>query len=418
MNVGCALNIEFRERSVASRSCSGKRQQCRAKIAINRDVYSRYESMKRRRYTACGIQVVPPANTAQLRNYVEGPETGAFYYFCSPGSYYAIMQYTDNIYGTFSVDEPVVEALIQSEPLQRLKQVNQYGASFYRFPHLTTTRYEHSIGVYYVLQRLGASVVEQIVGLLHDAPHTAFSHVSDVVFEDASETFHERFHEKIIFESDIPRIMKQHGYSVWEIFKKKNYRLAERDLPDLCADRIDYFFRDAVTDKQITVEEAQTLLNDMTVFQDDVVFQTEKKAVQFGLAFAEANEKLWAHPLQSALYYLLASAMKLSLEEGIITFEDLFTTDKEVYDKMIKSGKSEVVEMLQNMEHVEILQNADDYDYHVQPKIRVVDPWVLVDVQGEKQKQRLSTINSEFARQSSSIKEELERGYFVKVIQK
>lgn len=326
------------------------------------------------------------------------------------------MEYTDNIYGTFSIDEPVIEELVLSEPLQRLKEVNQYGASFYRFPHLTTTRFDHSVGVYYILRRLGASVNEQIVGLLHDAPHTAFSHVSDVVFEDASETFHEKFHEKIIFESEIPRILKRNGISVWKLLNKKKYTLAERELPDLCADRIDYFFRDTVTDKQITVEQARAMLDDMTVFEGDVVFRTQEQAKAFGIAYAEANAKLWAHPLQSALYYLLASAMKLSLEESILTFQDLFTTDKEVYDKMIQSGNDEVVELLENMEKVEIIQDPDDYDYHVQPKIRVVDPWVLTGEGESIQKERLSSINEEFAAESEKVKEELSRGYYVKVL--
>ena len=112
------------------------------------------------------------------------------------------MEYTDKIYGKIKIDEPVINDLIASEPLQRLKAVNQYGASFYRFPHLTTNRFEHSVGVYYILKRLGASVEEQIAGLLHDVPHTAFSHVSDIVFEDPTQTFHEKFHEKIILHKD------------------------------------------------------------------------------------------------------------------------------------------------------------------------------------------------------------------------
>lgn len=330
------------------------------------------------------------------------------------------MQYTDPIYGEFIIDEPVIEELILSEPLQRLKEVNQYGASFYRFPHLTTTRFDHSVGVYYILKRLGASVEEQIVGLLHDAPHTAFSHVSDIVFEDASETFHEKFHEKIIFESEIPRILKKHGISVWTLLNKKKFGLAERELPDLCADRIDYFFRDTVTDTQITIEAAQAMLNDMTVHDGDVVFKTEEQAYAFGLAYAQANKKLWADPLQSALYYLLASAMKLSLEESIITFEDLFTTDKEVYDKMMGSGNSEVRELLENIEKVEIIEDPQNYDYHVAPKLRVVDPWVVVPGDGPEtgvhKKKRLSMVNDQFAQESEAIKEDLRRGYYVKVV--
>lgn len=326
------------------------------------------------------------------------------------------MHYTDNIYGTLEIDEPVIVDLINSEPLQRLKQVNQYGASFYRFPHLTTTRFDHSVGVYYILRRLGASVIEQVAGLLHDAPHTAFSHVSDIVFGDASQTFHEQYHEKIIFESNIPKILKQHGLSVWKLFDKKAFRLAERDLPDLCADRIDYFFRDTVTDKQLSLEDAQTILHDMTVFEGEVVFKHQEQAKQFGVHYREANEKLWANPLQSALYYLLASAMKLALEEGVITFQDLFTTDKEVYDKMKESGIPEIVKYLSDMEHISVEQNPNDYDYHIMNKIRIVDPWVQVQEGGTQLKKRLSELDAPFQETNERLVNEGKKGIYIKII--
>jgi hypothetical protein len=324
------------------------------------------------------------------------------------------MEYTDKIYGTFTIDEPVIAELIQSEPLQRLKEVNQYGASFYRFPHLSTTRFEHSVGVYYVLRRLGAPVIEQVVGLLHDAPHTAFSHVSDIVFGDASQTFHEKFHEKIIFESEIPRILKKHGLSVWDLLNKKSYRLAERDLPDLCADRIDYFYRDCVTDKQLDLRDARRMLDDMAVVEGEIVFHSAPLAKLFAETYRDANEKLWANPLQSALYYLLATAMKLALEESVISFDDLFTTDQMVYDKMRKSGNAQIVKLLSDMEHVVIREDDQDYDYQIKPKLRVVDPYVL-GADGHT-KTRISQLDAEVAAGNAAFMERLSRGYFVKVL--
>lgn len=323
------------------------------------------------------------------------------------------MEYTDRIFGTFSIDEPVIEELILSKPLQRLKEVNQYGASFYRFPHLSTTRFEHSVGVYYVLRRLGAPVIEQIAGLLHDAPHTAFSHVSDIVFGDASQTFHEKFHEKIIFESEIPRIMKKHGLSVWNLLNKKIFRLAERDLPDLCADRIDYCFRDCVTDKQLDLVLARKMMDDMTVVKGEIAFQTQSLAEQYTIVYRDAGSKLWANPLQDALYYLLASAMKLALEEGVITFEDLFTTDQEVHAKMRASGNSEILKYLHDMDRVEVKEDATDYDYHFVPKVRVVDPWV---VQSDGSVQRVSALNTDIAKDNLAYAEKLKRGYYMKVL--
>ena len=49
--------------------------------------------------------------------------------------------------------------------MQRLKRVNQYGAGFYRFAHLTTNRFEHCV-VYLLLRQFNATLEEQIAGLL------------------------------------------------------------------------------------------------------------------------------------------------------------------------------------------------------------------------------------------------------------
>lgn len=326
------------------------------------------------------------------------------------------MEYNDKIYGTFSIDEPVIEELINSKPLQRLKNVNQYGASLYRFPHLSTTRFEHSVGVYYVLHYLGAPLLEQVFGLLHDTPHTAFSHVSDMVFEDAAQAFHEKFLEKVIFESEIPKIMKKHGLSAWKLLDKEQFTIADRPFPDLCADRIDYFFRDCVTDKQLDLPEARDILADITMHEGDIVFRTLDRAKQFALTYRGANEKLWANPLQSALYYLLASAMKTALEDGVIEFNDIFKTDEEVYNKMKQSDHEEVKKILEEMERVVIKEDAQDYDYHVKPKIRVVDPWVLVREEGKETARRLSDIDPTIKESNAAFMERMSKGYYVKVL--
>jgi uncharacterized protein len=326
------------------------------------------------------------------------------------------MEYTDRIYGTFTIDDPVIVELIESAPLQRLKEINQYGASFYRFPHLTTTRFEHSVGVYYILRKLGAPTLEQISGLLHDAPHTAFSHVSDIVFEDAAQAFHDRFHEKILFGSEIPRILKLHGFSVWKLLNKSNFHLAETDLPDLCADRIDYFFRDCVTDKQLDLRDARAMLEDMTTHEGEIVFNTQSLAKQFAMTYRAANEKLWANPLQSALYYLLSSAMKVALEDGVLTFEDLFTTDQEVAAKMRASNNPEILKYLNDMDHITVEEDARDYDYHIRPKIRLVDPFVLVEKDGATTHERLSELDPTVKESNDAFIAQKSKGYFMRVV--
>ena len=57
------------------------------------------------------------------------------------------MQINDRVYGTVTVKDPVLIMLINSKPVQRLKGINQAGASQYAIKGTNVSRYEHSVGV-------------------------------------------------------------------------------------------------------------------------------------------------------------------------------------------------------------------------------------------------------------------------------
>ncbi|MDY6761594.1 MAG: HD domain-containing protein, partial [Candidatus Nanohaloarchaea archaeon] len=153
------------------------------------------------------------------------------------------MEIDDPVYRQCTVDDPVLTDLLQTRPVQRLRNVNQAGPAALRGDR-PVTRYGHSVGVMLLLREYGASLQEQVAGLLHDVPHTAFSHVADFVFDDEDHEYHERFMEDVIRDSRIPAVLQEHGFVLDDILDESAFPLLERDLPDLCADRIDYFLRD------------------------------------------------------------------------------------------------------------------------------------------------------------------------------
>ncbi|MFH1713125.1 MAG: HD domain-containing protein [Candidatus Jacksonbacteria bacterium] len=135
------------------------------------------------------------------------------------------MQINDRVYYNTIINEPVLIELIYSKPIQRLKGINQAGASQYAISGKTVTRYEHSLGVMILLKKFGTSIEEQIAGLLHDIAHTAFSHVIDFVFKDKNHNhkFHEKFHDKIIIKSEIPTILQKFGFEINRILDEHNF---------------------------------------------------------------------------------------------------------------------------------------------------------------------------------------------------
>lgn len=323
------------------------------------------------------------------------------------------MAYRDKIYGQFEINEPVILELLGSRPVQRLKEVNQYGASMYRFSHLTTTRFEHSVGVYYLLNRFNATLEEQVAGLLHDVPHTAFSHVIDFVFGGESGTpFHEEFHEQIINNSEIPSILGKHGINTNDIFDETRLKLLERSLPDVCADRIDYFFRDMVTDNAMKRGEVGKYFNDMARFEDDIAFEHEDIAREFAQRFREGSDRLWGNPLQAALYHIFAEALKIALMENVISFCDLFTTDEQVYNKLLSSGNPGIKKRLEQIKTLKIKEDPEDYDFYVKSKIRIINPYVL---RGGKLV-RLSVLDPAFHRQNQAYYDTKREGFYIKIV--
>lgn len=80
----------------------------------------------------------------------------------------------DKIYGREDIKEPVLQELLKTEPVLRLKGISQFGMPNRYYPFKGFSRYEHSVGVMLLLGRLGASVEEQVAGLLHDVSHLRF----------------------------------------------------------------------------------------------------------------------------------------------------------------------------------------------------------------------------------------------------
>ena len=154
----------------------------------------------------------------------------------------------DPVYGEVCFYEALLADLYASRAVRRMQDVYQGGITAFIKPERQTTRLDHSVGVTALLQRLGAGVREQAAGLVHDVAHTAFSHVVDFVFPNHEHVYHEENREQMVLASDLPAILLAHGMDWREIMEAERFPLLEQPLPQLCADRLDYFLRDGVVD--------------------------------------------------------------------------------------------------------------------------------------------------------------------------
>ncbi len=289
-----------------------------------------------------------------------------------------MMTIADRVYKKIEIADPLIAALVSSKPMERLRRINQSGGPVFLEPERNITRFEHSVGVWYLLKRFGASRKEQAAGLLHDTPHTAFSHVVDVVFPNENHTFHERFTRKVILESEIPEILKKHGLKTEDILKRDDYHLLEAELPDLSADRIDYFLRDTRPDLLFPDSLAAMFLDGLFVDRGVFYFKDRGLAALYATLFITAGRLLWLDPNSHGSFYLLAEALKRAMKIGKITREDFFLTDEEVFAKLRKIEDPLVRKSVSRLRPTTKFEYApeSEADFSGPNKPRVVDPWV------------------------------------------
>ena len=285
----------------------------------------------------------------------------------------------DRTYGKIRIADPLVNELINSSPVQRLKKINQSGGPVFLEPSRDITRYEHSIGVWHLLRHFKASPKEQIAGLLHDTPHTAFSHVIDIVIPTQNHTFHEQFTERIILNSEIPDILTRHKINVEEILNKEKFHLLEADLPDLSADRIDYFLRDTRPDQIFPDRLVKEFLNGLFIKDSVFYFKDRSLASLYAILFLNAGRLLWLYPNFHGSFYLLAAALKKAIELKRITIDDFFKTDSEVFAKLKGVDDNDVQNYVKRLNPSTrfVYVEKDLAEFSGPNKPRVVDPLVM-----------------------------------------
>jgi uncharacterized protein len=317
----------------------------------------------------------------------------------------------DEIYGEYEV-EAVLKDLIQSKPVQRLKGIHQGGASYLVNPKWNVTRYEHSMGVMLLIRRLGGSIEEQIAGLLHDVSHTAFSHVIDFVLENESEDFHEEIFEEILLQSEVPQILKKHGYSM-DVIIKGDFPLLEQPLPLLCADRIDYTLRDLNRYNYITMDEVEAFLPSLYVKDDVICIKGIQHADWFVQTYYREVQDFFMNPLNVYGYDKLIKLLQEALRAKVITKDDFLLTDEEVLEKIKQSGEHELIGRYEEIiKPVKLQENEKEYEIHLKGKPRLIDPTVI-ERNGIA---AASEISSAVKEMNERAKERALKGSYIKVI--
>ncbi len=205
------------------------------------------------------------------------------------------MRIKDTIHGEIQIDEKLIIDLIQTFEFQRLRKIKQLGVANFTFPGAEHTRYNHSIGVYHIINKIVEKFKNQgeifftpqeelaikVTGLIHDLGHGPLSHAAEVFFNYS----HEQYTVKIIQnpQGEVYKILKQYDETnktniidnVINFINKthKNGALNSLISSTVDADRMDYLLRDSYyTGTVYGNVDIQRLIAHMEYYENKIVF--------------------------------------------------------------------------------------------------------------------------------------------------
>lgn len=326
------------------------------------------------------------------------------------------------IYGTINIEEPVLIDLIKSPAFNRLQDIRQYGILCHARSEPEYTRYQHSLGVFFITRKYGAPLAEQIAALLHDISHTVFSHVGDRFFKTnylmgGKSSYQDTIHEWYLEQTGITAILKKYGLEkACSNDAKKHQYCFDQCLPDLCADRIEYNLTGGLIDNLISIPEIAIMLKHLHFENDKWFFDDINSAQKFGLISIRLSESRWGSGWSSFIDHSAAQALQRAYELGIITLNEIhFSTDDIIWQKLVTSHDNQIAQhiyRIKNYQQCLATATPQTSDVHLQAKFSGTDPLVST----HHGLQRLSLIDHEYQQEFERVKNLISRGWHLRIL--
>lgn len=312
------------------------------------------------------------------------------------------------IYGETTVTEPVIIKLINCPTMQRLLKIHQYGVSHYVMPQEVYgdmqrenwegkdyNRFDHSIGVFFLLRKYGASLEEQISGLLHDVSHTVFSHVGDFLYakyETDGPAYQDKIFKTFIKKSEIANILQRYKIKFDAIDPEdKKYRMLEQDLPNICADRLEYTLQGGYVKELLTKDDILEILEHLKFNTPSKIwyFNSKKDALKLANTSLEITKKVSAPAWNTLIFRWAAEALQQAVKLGIINKDEISNgTDNKTWKKLKESDEQIIKELMAMTTNVTEMHNIKTntkygtrsvWDEMIPTKFRGINPIVITD---------------------------------------
>lgn len=289
---------------------------------------------------------------------------------------------------------------IELPVLQRLKGVGLLcGTDWTNLYHnrLYYSRLDHSIGVALIVWHFTHDKAQTIAGLLHDISTPTFSHVSDFRKGDAlTQTVTEGPTAAIIRgDSALQKLLAEDGLTSKMVEDYHIYPIADNEIPQLSADRLEYMFPSgAALDGSWTMEEITRCYNDIQILTN------EQGLPELGFTHLEIAEEycrhfcMIGHILQlnenKLTLHMLGQIMNMAVQTEVLQEEDfMHLNESQILTKIEKNAPNTSVILTQyfntfrnmtKIEHTHKPLNENEYFcVSLKVKQRYINPLVKIN---------------------------------------
>lgn len=294
----------------------------------------------------------------------------------------------DPVYGYVYITEEEKQ-IIDSFPIQRLRRLRQLAGAEYVYPAANHTRFEHSVGVMYLADRVIANPnlsqlasedeakMVRIAGLLHDVGHGPFSHVFEQLLIKAKKT-HEDMTLWIVENSELRDILSRLGYVPKEVGKLAVgtlHRHVKAFLDQIInsavdVDKMDFIVRDTYhTGAEYGYIDIFRLIHALDVLKENLAVDLGALSALESLIIArvESFKSIYFHRVGRAAQIMLAMAMEKADEElgltGFRTTEEYMAMDDYTVWTMLKNCQKSS-EIINDLERRRMLKCAYEKTFY------------------------------------------------------
>jgi len=279
----------------------------------------------------------------------------------------------DPIHGNIHFPDDEI-GILDSKEFQRLRNIKQLGLSYLVYPSATHTRFEHSVGAYFLAGKLAENIgfskddsqLIRLSALLHDIGHGPFSHSSEhaILTRFDSKYSHEKNTADILKKSAVAGHLKKIGFSSTEISKvavEGKSKFSDIISGEIDVDRMDYLVRDSYyTGAAYGVIDLDRLL-DTLKFKSGHLYLSEK-GITLGESFVLARylmyPTVYEHHTTRIGDSMFSCAIYLALKEGLFTPEEMYRMDDIEFISQLRGAGGLCTKLVDEIESRQLYKTA------------------------------------------------------------